>query len=205
MTVIRDILSLLDRPRATGPLDAAVTSVTSDSRAVTAGSIFVAIRGNELDGRKFIPSAIEQGAVAIVADSAPETGDPTDVAWIQVRDTRKALASMAALLADNPSSKLRLVGVTGTNGKTTTTFLIHHIMKRFWHRAGVLGTIIVDDGEAERNGKDATNIAPGFRISGLGQLVEGGAFRQDLMYRREGRRRWPLRRRPAAGRPKTRP
>ena len=173
MTVIRDILSLLDRPRATGPLDAAVTSVTSDSRAVTAGSIFVAIRGNELDGRKFIPSAIEQGAVAIVADSAPETGDPTDVAWIQVRDTRKALASMAALLADNPSSKLRLVGVTGTNGKTTTTFLIHHIMKRFWHRAGVLGTIIVDDGEATTEASHTTPDAVALQ-SLLGRMVDHG-------------------------------
>jgi len=114
---------------------------------VAEGSIFVAIRGHQLDGRRYIPRAKEQGAVAIITDSAPETGDPTDSAWIQVADPRMALASIAAMLEGHPASKLRVVGVTGTNGKTTTTFLAHHIMKRFWHRAGVLGTIIVDDGE----------------------------------------------------------
>ncbi|MEP4076726.1 UDP-N-acetylmuramoyl-L-alanyl-D-glutamate--2,6-diaminopimelate ligase [Haloferula sp.] len=156
MTAIRDILKHLDKPVSSGPQDAVVTSVTSDSRAVTEGSVFVAIRGGQLDGRSFIPSAREQGAVAIVTDSAPETGDPTDVAWIQVRDPREALASLAVLLAGNPSSDLRLVGVTGTNGKTTSTFLIHHIMKRHWHRAGVLGTIIVDDGEESATASHTT-------------------------------------------------
>jgi UDP-N-acetylmuramoyl-L-alanyl-D-glutamate--2,6-diaminopimelate ligase len=147
MTAIRDMLPILERPLASGPLDAVVSSVTSDSRAVKEGSIFVAIRGTRLDGRKFIPGAREQGAVAIVTDTAPETGDPSDVAWIQVADPRLALAALAGWLAKHPSSKLKLVGVTGTNGKTTTTYLIHHIMKRHWHRAGVLGTVIVDDGE----------------------------------------------------------
>ena len=103
MTAIRDIIPHLDRPLVSGPLDAEVTSVTSDSRAVTEGSVFVAIRGTQLDGRSFIPTAREQGAVAIITDSAPETGDPTDVAWIQVADPRMALASLAAQLAGNPS------------------------------------------------------------------------------------------------------
>jgi UDP-N-acetylmuramoyl-L-alanyl-D-glutamate--2,6-diaminopimelate ligase len=173
MTAIRDILSHLDRPLASGPLDAAVTSVTSNSRAVGTGSVFVAIRGSQLDGRSFIPSAREQGAVAIVSDTAPETGDPTDVAWIQVADPRLALASLAALLADHPSSKLKLAGVTGTNGKTTTTFLIHHIMKRHWHRAGVLGTIIVDDGE-ETAVASHTTPDPVALQTLLGRMVDHG-------------------------------
>lgn len=147
MISVRDILPHLKRPLVSGPMEAEVKGVTSDSRVVEEGFIFVAIRGGQLDGRNFIPKAREQGAVAIVTDSAPETGDPTDVAWIQVADPRQALASLAALLADHPSSKLRLAGVTGTNGKTTTSFLIHHLMKRHWHRAGLLGTIMVDDGE----------------------------------------------------------
>ena len=173
MIVVRDILPNLERPLATGPLDVAVTSVTSDSRAVEEGSVFVAIRGNQFDGRAFIPSAREQGAVAIISDSPPETGDPTDVAWIQVADPRLALASLAVQLADNPSSKLRLVGVTGTNGKTTTTFLIHHIMKRHWHRAGVLGTVIIDDGE-ETAVASHTTPDPVALQSLLGRMVDHG-------------------------------
>lgn len=173
MTAIRDIIPYLDRPLVSGPLDAEVTSVVLDSRAVTEGSVFVAIRGTQQDGRSFISTAREQGAVAIVTDSAPETGDPTDVAWIQVADPRAALASLAAQLAGNPSSKLKLVGVTGTNGKTTTTFLIHHIMKRRWHRAGVLGTIIVDDGEETTVASHTTPDAVSLQ-SLLGRMVDHG-------------------------------
>ncbi|MEM9237607.1 MAG: Mur ligase domain-containing protein, partial [Verrucomicrobiota bacterium] len=112
------MLPHLERPVAAGPMDAEVTSVTADSRAVESGSVFVAIRGSLLDGRDFIPVACEKGAVAVIADRAPETGDPEDLAWIQVADPRGALASLADLLADHPSTKLKLVGVTGTNGKT---------------------------------------------------------------------------------------
>ncbi|MFC7338644.1 UDP-N-acetylmuramoyl-L-alanyl-D-glutamate--2,6-diaminopimelate ligase [Haloferula chungangensis] len=173
MMTVRDILPCLHRPLASGPLDALVTSVSSDSRVIGEGSIFVAIRGNQLDGRTYIPSAKEQGAVAIIADCAPETGDPTDVAWIQVADPRLALASVAAFLEDHPASKLRLVGVTGTNGKTTTTFLTHHIMKRFWHRAGVLGTIIVDDGD-EASVASHTTPDPVALQSLLGRMVDNG-------------------------------
>jgi UDP-N-acetylmuramoyl-L-alanyl-D-glutamate--2,6-diaminopimelate ligase len=170
---VRDLLPHLERPLAAGRLDAAVKAVTSDSRAVTEGSVFVAIRGGKLDGRSFIPAAREQGAVAVVTDSAPETGDPTDVAWIQVADPRRALATLADLLADHPSGKLRLVGVTGTNGKTTTTFLCHHIMKRHWHRAGVVGTIILDDGE-EAVSASHTTPDPVALQGLLGRMVDHG-------------------------------
>lgn len=173
MTMIRDLLPHLKRPLASGPLDAAVTAVTSDSRAVAEGSVFVAIRGGQMDGRSFIPTAKEQGAVAIIADSAPETGDPSDVAWIQVKDPRQALASLAAFLADHPSSKLKLAGVTGTNGKTTTAFLIHHIMKHHWHRAGVLGTIVIDDGE-ETAMASHTTPDPVELQNLLGRMVDHG-------------------------------
>lgn len=155
---LRDLIASLDRPLAAGTLDVDIRAVTSDSRLVEPGIAFVAVRGESRDGRQFIPMALERGASAIIADSAAETGHPENVPYIQVSDTRHALAVFARLLAGEPSKKLRLAGVTGTNGKTTTAFLIHHLMKRVWHRAGLLGTVVVDDGEES---KPANFTTPG--------------------------------------------
>ena len=144
--ILRDLIALLDRPLATGPLDVEINAVTSDSRMAGPGIVFVAVRGESRDGRMFIPMALENGAAAIIADTAAETGHPENVPYIHVSDTRHALAVAACALSGEPSKKLKLVGVTGTNGKTTTAFLVHHLMKRTWHRAGLLGTVLVDDG-----------------------------------------------------------
>ncbi len=145
---LRELIPRLHRPLIDGDLDTEITSVTSDSRSVEAGSVFVAVRGGSLDGRRFIRPAVEAGAVAIVADSARETGDPSDLPWIQVSDPRAALSALAAALEGDPAKELKLIGVTGTNGKTTTVFLCHHVMTSEWHRAGLLGTVRIDDGEA---------------------------------------------------------
>ncbi|WP_035612175.1 UDP-N-acetylmuramoyl-L-alanyl-D-glutamate--2,6-diaminopimelate ligase [Haloferula sp. BvORR071] len=145
--ILRDLIAALDRPLATGPLDVEIQAVTADSRMVGPGTIFVAVRGHQQDGRKFIPMALENGAAAIIADSASETGHPEEVPYIHISDTRSALAVIAGQLAGQPSKKFKLAGVTGTNGKTTTAFLLHHLMKRVWHRAGLLGTVLLDDGE----------------------------------------------------------
>lgn len=144
---LRELIADLPKPLLMGPLDTEITSVVSDSRLATPGSVFVAIRGAEVDGRQFIDAAVRAGAVAVVADSPPETDAPTKITWLQVADTRLALSRMAAVMAGRPSSKLKLAGVTGTNGKTTVGFLVHHIMRSVWHRAGLLGTVVVDDGE----------------------------------------------------------
>ncbi len=156
--ILRDLIALLDRPLSVGPLDVGIDAVTADSRMVGPGTLFIAVRGGSRDGRMFIPMALENGAAAIIADSASETGHPEDVPYIQVNDTRHALAVVAAVLAGEPSKKLKLAGVTGTNGKTTTAFLLHHLMKRTWHRAGLLGTVLVDDGEET---KPASQTTPG--------------------------------------------
>ena len=145
--ILRDLIASLDRPLSAGPLDVEINAVTADSRLAGPGVAFIAIRGESRDGRQFIPAALEAGAAAIVADTAAESGHPEEVPYIQVSDTRHALAAMAALLAGHPSKHLKLAGVTGTNGKTTTAFLLHHLMKRVWHRAGLLGSVLVDDGE----------------------------------------------------------
>ncbi len=156
--ILRDLIAALDRPLCTGSLDAEISAVTADSRLAGPGTAFVAIRGEKRDGRQFIPQALEAGAAAIIADSAPESGHPEEVPYIQVSDTRHALAVLAGILAGEPSAKLKLAGITGTNGKTTTAFLLHHLMKRAWHRAGLLGTVLVDDGE---EAKPATHTTPG--------------------------------------------
>ena len=143
-----ELMRELPKVVVAGPTDAEVCGVSSDSREINAGMVFVAIRGTAADGHRFIADAIARGAVAVVAESAPPAGAAEQVAWAHVADTRLALARLAAVLAGHPSQRLKLAGVTGTNGKTTTTFLLHHLMKGQWHRAGMLGTVITDDGEA---------------------------------------------------------
>ncbi len=137
-----------DLPSATlsGSPDADVMAITQDSRAAAPGTLFAAIRGRSADGHRFIPDALAAGATAILAETAPPEDLPDPIAWIHTGDSRRALAALAAAFHDHPGDKLKLAGVTGTNGKTTTTFLIHHIMKAVWHRAGLAGTILTDDG-----------------------------------------------------------
>ena len=144
---LHDLVSRLRNPLVVGSQDVEVTGVTSDSRQVVKGFIFVAVRGGKQDGRRFIGAAVEAGASVVVSEAAAESDDPTQITWIQVSDARAALSSLAAGLAGDPSKDLKMVGVTGTNGKTTTGFLCHHVMRSVWHRAGLLGTVRVDDGE----------------------------------------------------------
>ncbi len=145
--ILRDLISCLPRVTSSGPLDAEISALTDSSRDVTPGALFAAIRGTHTDGHRFIDAARNAGAVAILAESAPPEGFPATTTWLHVPDTREALALLAAEFHNHPWSKFTLAGVTGTNGKTTTTFLIHHIMRQAWHRAGMLGTVLVDDGE----------------------------------------------------------
>lgn len=120
--------------------------ITYDSRCVKSNSIFVAIKGLIEDGHKYIKSAIERGASVIVCETIPE--ELRDMAsFIEVDNSRKAMATIAALLYDKPSEKLKLVGVTGTNGKTSITYLLRAIFDYLKLKNGVIGTlgIIIDD------------------------------------------------------------
>lgn len=118
-----------------------VTAVVQDSRRAAPGSLFVAVRGAHSDGHRFIPQAVGQGAVAVVAEekAVVETGPDTPV--IRVPDSRKALARLAAKFYDYPSRRIKLVGITGTKGKTTTSYLVRSIIEAAGHRAGLIGTI----------------------------------------------------------------
>lgn len=122
-----------------GNLDADALDVTHDSRACPPGSVFVAIRGEKTDAHRFIPQAIERGAVAVIS----ELVSPNDnvAAWIQVESARAALARSAAAVHGYPSERLNLVGVTGTNGKTTTAHLIDSIIRAAQGVSSIFGTI----------------------------------------------------------------
>lgn len=117
--------------------DPDVTAVCYDSREVIPGAVFVAIEGFAVDGHRFIPEAIERGAVCVVCRK-PATADAV---VIRVMDPRAALALMACRFYGDPAAEMTLVGVTGTNGKTTVTYLLEQILKEAGHRPGVVGTI----------------------------------------------------------------
>jgi len=141
-----DIIKRLPGSIASGDLDCKITHITCDSREVQEGSIFVAIRGTESDGHVYIKEALQAGAIAIVAERAPDSDWAEAVAWVHTPDSRRTLSKLADMLADRPSAKLRVAGITGTNGKTTTTFLLHHILQTVQRRAGMLGTVWTNDG-----------------------------------------------------------
>lgn len=127
----------------------ALTALTDDSRAVIPGSVFVAVRGVETDGHRYIPSAAHQGASVIIAEDIP-ANKTDDVFFIKVSDSRKALALAASRWYGDPSEELSLVGVTGTNGKTTVATLLYETARLLGHKAGLLSTVAnIIDGVSE--------------------------------------------------------
>ena len=118
-----------------------VSAIAYDSRHVEAGGLFVAIRGEKMDGNRFVPAALEKGAAVIVSEDArpQEAGGPAT--WVQVGNARRALATISANFLGRPGEALTLAGVTGTNGKTTTVFLLDSILRAAGHKTGLFGTI----------------------------------------------------------------
>ena len=127
-----------------GPLDRAVESIAYDSRRVQRNGLFVALRGDKNDGHEFIGQAIENGASVIVAEREEKNPRAT---CLLVENTRTALADLAATFYGLPARRLKLAAVTGTNGKTTTTFLIKHICEKAGLRCGLIGTVRYEIGE----------------------------------------------------------
>lgn len=118
----------------------AIASVSSDSRKIKKGSLFVAIQGTASDGHDFIQKAIENGAVAIVCETLPEKKEE-GITYVKVANASYSLGIMACNFYDNPSEKLKLVGVTGTNGKTTTVTLLFNLFKSLGYSVGLLSTV----------------------------------------------------------------
>jgi UDP-N-acetylmuramoyl-L-alanyl-D-glutamate--2,6-diaminopimelate ligase len=150
---------------------ATVTGIAYDSRRVQPGHVFVALKGQHADGTVFARQAVERGAIAVVSeDPAPPE---ISTAWVVVRDARRALALLSAEFFGNPSASLRVVGITGTNGKTTTAYLVAAIFDAAGSRCGVVGTVGYRVGQEVREAAHTTPEAP--EVQGLlREMVDRG-------------------------------
>lgn len=156
MIVLKDILYKVAIEAVKGSTEMAVNKIEFDSRKIQENDVFVAIRGTVSNGHDFIEKAINLGAVVIVCDTLPEV-IITGITYIQVKDTNSALAFMASNYYDNPSSKLRLVGITGTNGKTTIASLLYQLFKKAGYKVGLLSTVKIMVNDVEHK---ATHTTP---------------------------------------------
>ncbi len=158
---LKEILVGIDGIKAKGNIDLDITNVDSDSRNIKENGMFIAIHGFETDGNSYIPDAISNGAVVVMVDEATnikELSIPENVTLLVVSDTRLALSICACNFYDNPSRKFKLIGVTGTKGKTTTTFMMKKILEKAGHKVGLIGTIAVYIGDKKI--KDSSRTTP---------------------------------------------
>lgn len=135
-------VKILDRR---GDLDVSVRGITDDSRMVSAGSLFVAVKGEQVDGHQFIPSAMKGGMVALVSQQIVKD---ISIPYIRVEDSRKALGLLGGHFYGDPSSRIRMIGVTGTNGKTTTTYVCKSLLEAVGRKVGLIGTVAYQIGNA---------------------------------------------------------
>jgi len=154
---LRDLLVGTELTQPFGSADTEITSLAYNSRRVAPGALFFAMRGEKTDGNRFVAEAVERGAGAICSEFAAPAGLPRSVVWVQVANARRALATTAANFYDHPAQALGLVGVTGTNGKTTTCYLVDSILRAAGYGAGLFGTIEYRTPSATRH---ATNTTP---------------------------------------------
>ena len=123
-----------------GNAEVDITGVNIDSRKIEKGHLFVAIKGTQTDGHRFIPKALELGAVAVLCEDLPEEPNSA-VTYVQVTSTEAAVGPVATVFYGEPSQHLKLVGVTGTNGKTTIATLLYNMFRKFGHKCGLLSTV----------------------------------------------------------------
>ena len=156
MKQLKDILFGVQIEAIQGSTAQTINTIQFDSRQVGEGDLFVAVKGEQADGHNFIEKAIAKGAAAIVCQEKPEGSDDS-VVWISTQNSREALAILASNYYERPSAQLKLVGVTGTNGKTTVTSLLHRLFEKAGFAAGLLSTIAVKYLDKEI---DATHTTP---------------------------------------------
>jgi UDP-N-acetylmuramoyl-L-alanyl-D-glutamate--2,6-diaminopimelate ligase len=170
---LEHLLARLPDARVSGDSDRLINAIELDSRAVTPGALFVALHGSHLDGHRYIEDAVARGACAVVVDE--QIGDPpAGVAVIHVDDTRRALSALAAAFYGDPSQKIDVVGITGTNGKTTTAHMIAAICNEAGISCGVLGTIGAEFGSTTHRLDNTTPLPPVLHGM-LAQMREDGA------------------------------
>lgn len=137
---LSELLKSVSILQIAGPAETEITGVNIDSRKIEKGHLFVAIKGTQTDGHKFIAKAIELGATAILCEDMPKEKIES-VSYLQVASTEDVVGQVATNFYGNPSKKLKLVGVTGTNGKTTIATLLYNMFRKFGHRCGLLSTV----------------------------------------------------------------
>ncbi|MCH5310691.1 MAG: UDP-N-acetylmuramoyl-L-alanyl-D-glutamate--2,6-diaminopimelate ligase [Prevotella sp.] len=136
---LSELLKNIAPTRVIGDVDVEITGVNIDSRKVEQGHMFIAMKGTVVDGHRFIAKAVEQGAKAILCEELPE--DTNGCTFVQVESTEDCAGQVATTFYGNPTSKLKLVGVTGTNGKTTIATLLYNIFRKMGHKCGLLSTV----------------------------------------------------------------
>jgi len=141
MKILSELLENIPVLESHGNLEAHVSSVSLNSKVIEPHAIFVALRGNVLDGHSFIDEVIEKGATTIVYENNPKEFK-NGVTYIKVADTHSVVGVIAGNFYGNPSRKLKLIGVTGTNGKTTTVTLLHQLFRNLGYKAGMIGTVV---------------------------------------------------------------
>ena len=172
MKKLNELLSPIEITEIIGSDEKDILSLTSDSRRVEPGTLFVAVPGVSVDGHQFIPMAVEKGAVAVVCQTLPADLS-THVTYIVVPSSALALGYLASRWWDDPSSKIKLVGVTGTNGKTTTATLIYEMARLLGHKAGLLSTVC-NYVDSEAYPTDHTTPDPLTLNEMLHRMVEAG-------------------------------
>mgnify|MGYP000979229319 FL=1 len=169
---LNEVLKHITPIKIVGNDNVEITGVNIDSRRIKAGHLFVAIRGTQVDGHQFIDKAIELGADAVLCEELPEKLSD-HVTYVQVESTEDAVGKVATLFYGNPSHKLKLVGVTGTNGKTTIATLLYNMFRKFGYKVGLLSTVCnyIDDVEVPA---DHTTPDPIELNELLAKMVEAG-------------------------------
>jgi UDP-N-acetylmuramoyl-L-alanyl-D-glutamate--2,6-diaminopimelate ligase len=173
MARLEDLIPGLQYEVLQGSTACSLAGITGDSRKVGVGWAFVAVPGTKADGHTFIAQALAQGAAVLLVDRPLEVTAPRSVCCLRVSDTRQALAHLAAAFFNHPSRQLRLIGVTGTNGKTTSTYLLEAVLQAHGLRPGVIGTITYRYGGHERPAHQTTPPAEDIQRL-LREMVDAG-------------------------------
>ena len=169
---LNELLKNITPIKIIGNDDVEITGVNIDSRRIKTGHLFVAIKGTQVDGHQFIGKAIELGAISVLCEDLPEVLQE-GITYVQVESTEDAVGKVATLFYGDPSHKLKLVGVTGTNGKTTIATLLYNMFRKFGHKVGLLSTVCnyIDDVEVPA---DHTTPDPIELNELLAKMVEAG-------------------------------
>src|SRR5258706_10458272 len=180
---IAELLAVLPLPEVFGRRQGAVTGVTSSSQEVTPGGCFVAVRGRRADGHTYIADALARGAALVVGEDPPPPNFPGNRTYARVADARRAVGSLAAAFYRHPTHSMEVIGVTGTDGKTTTSTLIDAIATASGRRTGLMSTVDFKIGDTRRlnNSRYTTLEAP--EVQALLAEMRDAGVRPDVVER----------------------